>query len=62
MTSIAILKSRVWKFRHLTNAKCAYRCPADGRVLILQRGRVVYFGANGSALREYFGQEQLQVS
>ena len=31
------------------------------RVLILQRGRVVYFGGNGSALSDYFGREQLQV-
>ena len=32
-----------------------------GRVLILQRGRVVYFGDNGPTLSEYFGHEQLQV-
>ena len=30
-------------------------------MLILQRGRVVYFGGNGLALSDYFGQEQLQV-
>ena len=32
-----------------------------GRVLILQRGRVVYSGDNGSALSEYFGRDELQV-
>jgi len=29
--------------------------------MILQRGRVVYFGVNGAALSDYFGQAQLQA-